>query len=92
MPPGEPGYQGATFSLVGRWGPYAPHGYIFLTYFFVILKVSSKQFLMFPSRNIVPRVRLAAILDFRRKLKIYITFELDIIQRQMTPFFCVTLA
>ena len=85
-----------TYSRVGSRGPHAPHWYIFLTYFFGILKVSSKRILMFPTRNIVPRVRLVAILvailDFRQISIIGITFELDDIQRQTTPFFCVILA
>jgi len=50
---------------------------------------------MFPSRNIVPCVFLAAILaailDFLLKFIIIITFELDIIERQMNTFFCIIL-
>ena len=49
--------------------------------------MSNKQILMFPLRNIVPRVRLAATLDFQGKLMINTNLEPDIIQSQMNQFF-----
>ena len=77
-----------TISLAARWTSHAPPGIINDTYFFKCRMVSEKIFYMFPVKKYCPMgFLMAAILDLLGAGDKFITFELCIVERCVTPLF-----